>query len=90
MASLPHEARRLQNELPRRPRVPRLALVMITASLVAASVSLGLVLGHRRSPALEAYGRLFSRRTWQILEAVSFLFLIAMTAIARAKRRDRT
>jgi hypothetical protein len=89
MATSPRVLQRLRNESPR-PRVPRFNLVMIAVSLVAASVALGLVLGHSRPPALVAFGRLFSQRTWQILQAVSFLSLFAITAIARAKRRDRT
>ena len=89
MASLPEEARRLRSDLPR-PRVPRFNQVMIAVSLVVAGVTLFLVLGHRRSPALEAYGRLFSLRTWRILEVVSFLFLFGTMAIARAKARNRT
>jgi hypothetical protein len=89
MASFPEEARRLREELPR-PRVPRFNQVMIAVSLVAASATLGLMLGHRRSPALEAFGRLFSLRTWRLLEAVSFLSLWGMTAVALAKRRNRT
>ena len=64
--------------------------VMIVIALGTASVALGLVLGHSRPPALVAYGRLFSLRTWRILEAVSFLFLFGTMAIARAKRRNRT
>jgi hypothetical protein len=89
MATPPDVLHRLRNES-RRPRVPRANLVMIAVSLVVASAMLFLVLGHRRSPALEAFGRLFSLRTWRILEAVSLLSLFAMTAMARAKRRDRT
>ena len=89
MASFPEEARRLRDEWPR-PRVPRFNQVMIALSLVAASVTFGLVLGHRRPPALVAFVRLFSHRTWRILEAVSFLSLWGMTAVARAKRRNRT
>jgi hypothetical protein len=89
MRSFPEEARRQPDELPR-PRVPRFNQVMIAVTLVAASATLGLILGHRRSPALEAFGRLFSLRTWRILQAVSFLSLLGMTAVARAKRRNRT
>jgi hypothetical protein len=89
MASLPEEARRLRNESPRL-RVPRFNLVMIALSLVVTSASIGFVLTHRRSPALETYGRLFSHRTWQWLEAASFLFFVATIAIARAKRRNRS
>jgi hypothetical protein len=70
--------------------VPRFNQVMIGVSLVVASAALFLILGHRRSPALEAYGRLFSLRAWRILEAVALLFFLAMTAIARARKRDRT
>jgi hypothetical protein len=89
MASLPEEARRVPDEWPR-PRLPRFNQVMIALSLVVASAALGLVLGHRRPPALVAFGRLFSRRTWRILEAVSFLSLWGMAAVARAKRLNRT
>ncbi len=89
MATSPEILQRLRNESPR-PRVPRFNQAMIAVSLVVTSVTLGLVLGHRRPPALVAFGRLFSHRTWQILQAVSFLSLFAITAIARAKRRDRT
>jgi len=70
--------------------MPRFNWVMIVIALVTASVAIGLVLGDRRPPALVAYGRLFSLRTWRILEAVSFLFLFGTMAIARAKRRNRT
>jgi hypothetical protein len=90
MGTSPEVLQRLRNDSPR-PRVPRLNQLMIAVSLVVASVALGLVLGHRRPPALVvAYSRLLSPRTWRILEAVSFLSLFAMTAIARAKRRGRT
>ena len=91
MASVPDEVRRLRNEWPSpRPRVPRLNQLMIAVSLVVASAALFLIWGHRRPPALEAFGRLFSHRTWQILQAVSFLSFFATIAIARTKRRDRT
>ena len=86
--SLPEEARRLRNESPR-PRVPLLNWVMIAVGLAVASAAIGLVLTDRRSPALEAYGRLFSHRTWQILEAISFLVLFGSLAISRAKARSR-
>jgi len=88
MGSLPEEARRLRHESPRR-RVPLFNWVMIAVSLVVASVVIGLVLTHPRSPALQAYGRLFSHRTWQILEAISFLVLFGTLAISRAKGRSR-
>jgi hypothetical protein len=89
MASLPHELRSLRSELPR-PRVQRAKLAMISVSLVTASSVVGLVMGHRRPAAVVAFGRLFSHRTWQAVEAVAFLFLVAMTVVARQKRRDRT
>ena len=89
MATLPDELRRLRDES-RRPRVPRANLVMIAVFLVVASASIALVLGHSQSPALEAFGRLLSLRSWRILQAVLFLSLFAITAIARARRRDRT
>jgi hypothetical protein len=89
MTTPPDVLRRLRNES-RRPRVPRANLVLMTVSLVTIGVVSGLVLTHPRSPALAAYGRLLSPRGWRILEAVSFLFLFAMTAIARTQRRNRT
>jgi hypothetical protein len=89
MTTPPDVLHRLRNES-RRPRVPRANLVMIAVSVLVAGVALVLVLGNVRSPVLERYARLFSLRTWRILEAVSLLFLFAMTAIGRAKRRDRT
>ena len=89
MATSPEVLQRLRNESPR-PGVPRFNQLMIALSLVVTSVMLGLVLGHRRPPALEAFGRLFSHRTWQILRAVSFLSFFAIVAIARTKRRGRT
>ena len=89
MTTPPDVLHRLRNES-RRPRVPRANLVLMTVTLVATSVVSGLVLTHPRSPALVAYGHLLSLRGWRILEAVSFLFLFAVTAIARAKRQRRT
>ena len=89
MATPPDVLHRLRNEAPRR-RVPRFNLVMIAVSLVVVSAALGLVLGNIRSPVLDAYGRLFSHRTWQWLEAVAFLFFLATIANGRAKRRDRS
>ena len=90
MATSPEVLQRLRNESPR-PRVPRSNQLMIAVSLVVASVALFLVLGHRRPPALVvAYSRLLSPRTWRLLEAIWFLSIFAMTAIARAKRRKRT
>ena len=89
MTTPPDVLHRLRNES-RRPRVPRANLVLMTVSLVAMSVSFGFVLSHPRSPALVAYGHLLSHRTWQILQAVSFLLFFAIVAVARAKGRRRT
>lgn len=89
MASLPEEARRLRNESPR-PRVPLFNRVMIAVSLVVGIAAIGLVMTHPRSPALAAYSRLFSLRTWRILEVVSFLLVFGTVAISRAKARSRT
>ncbi len=88
MTTPPDVLHRLRDELPR-PRVPRANLVLMSVSLLAMTVVFGLVLTHPRSPALAAYGHLLSPRGWRSLEAVSFLFLFATTAVARAKRRDR-
>ena len=86
MASVHHELHRLRRASPR----PRATRAILAAFLMTAIGSIGLVLGHRRSPAAMAFGRLFSQRTWKVLEAVTFLVLFAIIAIGRAKTRDRT
>lgn len=85
MASRPHNLQPFERRPPRR-RVRRANLVMIFLVLLMNGALVALVLGHREPAALVAFGRLFSHRTWQVLEAVSFLFLFAVTAIARSKR----
>jgi len=89
MESVHRELHRLRRASAPR-RVQRATLAILAAFLVTAIGSIGLVLGHRRSPAVIAFGRLFSQRTWKVLEAVTLLALFAITAVARAKTRDRT
>jgi|ERR1022692_1173084 hypothetical protein len=79
MASSPHELHQLRRELPG-PRVQRAKAAMISLSLVAASASLGLMLGH---------SRMFPHRTWKAIEVLAILSLATMMILRRVAQRSR-
>ena len=60
--------------------------LIVSVSGIAVVVA---VLALRHSRVAASYGRLFSHSTWNVLEAVGFLFFVATIAVARAKDRTR-